>query len=241
MDPLRRLSLLFLIAGSLLVIGVDCSWSQSPLTAKEVSSEQRTNSPQQASGQDKPAKSLWQQMTSDPVAVLTLGIVALTLILAVSTAGLWIMAIRTARRQLRAYMAVDSARATQLGRGLVVTLEFVNSGQTPAYGVYVLSETGIHAKQALLPWGWWLRWSLQKTDKRVIGPAVRHHHTKIIEGTADEIAALRNGDQRGFIWGRLKYRDAFGQRRYLRFTYRTGLDEDDRWIMQPTKGGEKAN
>jgi hypothetical protein len=205
---------------------------------KQAAAEQGAQSTENGGGQVDPEEALWSPTSWGPITVFTFFVALFTLGLWVSTAGLWAVSASTSRRQLRAYLALDSAKVIEKNEALTVTLHFINAGQTPAYGFYAFSSTGVFCKDAKLP-------PIDPpdpgdADRSVVGPGRVVPYTKHITTSRVHLAAIKEGSQYGFIWGELRYRDAFNQNRFLTFAYRTGRDVRGNWILQP-KGSEKAN
>jgi hypothetical protein len=223
-------------------------------------------------------KSLWEKTTSDPVAVFTL-------VLAVSTVGLWgatiglylagerqlaharseaeaadfhrtaqyeqiaeqIEALRlsaaaaedsvtetrrlvwnseiTAKRQLRAYIHVSEAKFADFGfPNGVYMVNYTNTGQTPAYDVY--SSIAVHFGGFPL-----------SEDLVAVGSGTKgvitlgrdgdgHARIEAPRGlSGEEYGAVRDGKSAVFVFGKISYRDVFGDNWTTEFRYYVGGDQ----------------
>jgi hypothetical protein len=154
-------------------------------------------------------------------------IAAFTVLLALSTAMLWHAtralvrdAKDTAERQLRAYVGDYKADMKIVtfeagGFGVRAHLELRNFGQTPAYDFTIWSRTQVDEENAI-PFGQGLQEgvALQKT---VAFPDAGLHVNQIFAVTDEDLAAIRNGTKKVFLWGEAKYVDAFKRNRQFDF------------------------
>jgi hypothetical protein len=199
------------------------------------------------------ASRIAHQYAEDFIALFT-GILGIaTWFLWLSTRRLVRSAEKTAERQLRAYVGLDTG-AVMLDNQLINTMEiggFVqlkNYGLTPAYDFTS-----------------WMRFRIQPTDEpppyskvgtpdssSMLGPgasvAFNIEYRKILTADLQRIAHEKSTI---YCWGRADYRDAFGEPRHFIFrTSKTGkhgtLNFSDRepsqgWPLSPDKNGYEAN
>jgi hypothetical protein len=146
----------------------------------------------------------------------------------------------TARQQLRAYVFVDNisiwnvttpltwevassykptgAEITHSSRGPFITMQIRNTGQTPAHyvvnwGHIVVREFPLVGKLVLPPAPF-----VTKNSIPAGGISIK---TLSIEKllTADEVADLKSNKKAIFVFGYIKYRDAFGKRRRTEYRF----------------------
>ncbi len=153
-----------------------------------------------------------------------------TVVLTLVGLAQWGVASRTAQRQLRAYISVrvsgDFPPIWSPTDGISVTLDVHNAGETPAHGVINLLSVGHSTYPLNAP--------LPEPDEgpnpatASLGPKA----TLQIEGDrpgplSEEIAThLRNGTLRIYVFGEIRYRDAFRVRRYTRFCITLPVEMD---------------
>jgi hypothetical protein len=156
-----------------------------------------------------------------------IAIAVLTLVIALISLGLYLVAKDTARRQLRAYVFTDPDKSLAsfrfaVGEPLKAMLQIKNTGQTPAYDLVVLRGYAIEPRP--------IREDFDFTIKRVgvagqIVPAGATHYWPLsnISGDTDQpipaevFNAVRNGVCDLYIFGRIEYRDAFGKQCWTNF------------------------
>lgn len=152
------------------------------------------------------------------VALGTLALVGVTLILAIATFFLW-WATRalvkgaedTAQRQLRAYVFVAFADLRNVGVGgpMIGTVRIVNNGQTPAYKLVGWTRLGFDTKLGvgdLTPFNLGPRgaqFSYTVTGKLVL--------------TEADYAGIVQGKTPVYVYGEIRYEDAFGKKQFTRF------------------------
>jgi hypothetical protein len=166
-------------------------------------------------------KSFWEKTTSDPVAAFTLVLAISTIGLWVATLGLYIGGERHSERQLRAYIVAALQADVEnfnVDAHPTAVLGFVNAGQTPAYDVKVLTSTAV-AKFPLEhppePPG-----EMGAGDSvGVVGPKGTFHtrHRSDDPVTPSERQAVIKGSAAFYVYGEIFYRDAFGRQRHTRF------------------------
>jgi len=121
---------------------------------------------------------------------------------------------RTAKRQLRAYVFGNGSRFSLVTPSpggdmqIHVHYRFKNSGQTPAYNTSMWTKLDIFdagARQFSQHIG---------IGNFVIGPGANSEGRPL---TYPELADIRAEKKAIFIWGEIKYEDAFGKLRHFRF------------------------
>jgi hypothetical protein len=166
-------------------------------------------------------------------------IAAFTIILAFSTIFLWVAtrdlvsgSESTARRQLRAYVFVSGAAVTNIAEGDGIPEAQVvikNFGQTPAYNF--VNITGFAANVYPPPSS--IRLTVpdeeffQPIAKSDLGPTQAEISTtdwreKRRPLTQDERAALAEGKAIIYVYGEIRYVDAFGRQRWTKYRYMMG-------------------
>jgi len=151
----------------------------------------------------------------------------------------------TAERQLRAYIGVakGSFRLVNVnggGVGVLVHVQLVNSGKTPAYDFTTWINPPIAADSDASPFGEPL-------------PIENRTSTSIVfaDGEVDlqrawplaplDLDAVRAGTRKFFVSGGADYRDAFGVRRTLKFYDVSGDEVNGVWPLKPHKRGYVAD
>lgn len=163
-------------------------------------------------------ETFWEKSRCDPTAYFTLWLAGFTLVLAVSTIGLWIAtqsilreAADTSQKELRAYVGVESVTITDpLGAGIKIQIVFRNYGNTPASNVYANTECDLFSeakRKAFVV--------ETKPDKSYpINPTSAFNQQSFLTKlTHDQITALRRGEGELCIWGNMSYVDCFGGKR----------------------------
>ena len=183
----------------------------------ETSAEKRPNKPEE-----------WG--LSDKIAAVASIVAFLQFIALIAT--WWLMA-RTARRQLRAYVALfggEIAIVREGGSGLKIHVELRNSGQTPAYDFTTWIARPVVDVPGALPFGP-PRPIQDRTGASIVAPGASAHIHWTMAADAAMIADLQNGTKKLFIWGGCDYTDVFGHRRDFMFRDTNG-DE----VFQPIRG-----
>jgi hypothetical protein len=156
----------------------------------------------------------------------------------------------TAKRQLRAYVCLDTAEVAFDGGQPVAYVNFRNSGQTPAYEAHgwAAVEAGPHPLQAPLP----LPEKIAKA-KYTVGPEAKfgfpgRRKTQLFSEA--ELASFAKPENTLYVYGRVDYRDAFGDWWYTNFRLvaggKAGLrvvhkeDGSVRWVLGPDFEGNDA-
>jgi hypothetical protein len=151
---------------------------------------------------------------------------AATFLLFVATLGLWLATVRlvrgaekTAERQLRAYLGITQATASNFGAGQIfmVSITVKNSGQTPAYKVtqHYSIMGGAYPRKEPLPQ------VVVPGGPSTLGPGEVHileiSMHRPLPGSA--YSQITSGDAAIYIWGSIMYEDTFGSSRETRFSY----------------------
>tara|TARA_R110000868_G_scaffold399056_1_gene672616 strand:- start:450 stop:1265 length:816 start_codon:yes stop_codon:yes gene_type:complete len=182
-----------------------------------------------------PAERFISRTFEDPIA-------AFTLILTLSTIGLWLAtksAIRKAElsseRQLRAYPFITTA-IRMSGHHVALAFQFVitNSGQTPAYDVTISTYHDVDLLTAPP------RTKLTKEQNAsLIGPGQGMTHEIELDAplSREELDAIAEGHLGYFVQGEIFYRDAFDKERrtHFRLVYqRSGISRG--WLAYSDVG-----
>lgn len=152
-------------------------------------------------------------------------LIGVTFLLVIATGGLVYYARDTAIRQLRAYVFINSAIITDMDDpdGVRVTIEIKNSGLTPAYEVKSVAtmrifDFPVRAFPSSPP----VEKGRTKVDLPTGGTLGSQMSYRVI--TPDEKAKIRNGAQAIYLWGEVRYKDAFKIGRVSKFRYMSGGD-----------------
>jgi hypothetical protein len=154
-------------------------------------------------------------------------------------ATIWIT-IRNGRRQLRAYIGVTTRELPTLQLGYKQRGEIIltNYGQTPAFNVKYRGELKIISAKD--------RFALPKFRTDMIPVNPQQTIPTIYETgsvlTAAEEAAVRAGRSLIYLYGEIKYRDAFGRRRVTTYRFMYGgerLIREGAWVVCETGNREK--
>jgi hypothetical protein len=175
-----------------------------------------------------PKETFWERTLNDPVALYTFILAVFTVVLALSTIGLWYVTWRTfshaeksAERQLRAYLVVKTSFSEELAgepRGrILVTVTITNSGQTPAYDVGGWIDKAF--RNYIVPGALPTPTNQIMNGSSVLGPGVDRALQTIWDTplNSDESALVKARKKAIFFYGRTEYRDAFGHRHYTNF------------------------
>lgn len=145
------------------------------------------------------------------------GLFVVTLLLFIATWRLARTADMTAKRQLRAYVSLRSARIDVWngGQQLKITVIIKNSGTTPAYGFHTWIDAQISGTEAK-PYSDMPPADLDR-PRSILGPGDEVTLTKYIEILTPQYYSVQRGELKVYAWGRIDYRDAFGKRRHFIF------------------------
>ena len=169
-------------------------------------------------------KTFWERTTSDPIATFTLVLAISTIGLWVATLGLYIAGERHSERQLRAYITgPTSARISdfQTSQYPAVILTFKNSGQTPAQDVCVWTSSAVAVYPMENPPARPDGAAGEGSSVGTIGPHAEFHNQiqADIAVTAAERAEVIAGGAAFFVYGEISYRDSFGKSRTTTFCH----------------------
>ena len=117
----------------------------------------------------------------------------------------------TEQRQLRAYVFPTDGWSADVGTAQPAraSLNFKNSGQTPAYDLTVRE----HFAGTAYPLQKQLEASPTQETKAVLGPGATFHVTMTAKRavTADELVSINLGKSAFYLYGNVDFTDAFGQ------------------------------
>jgi hypothetical protein len=140
----------------------------------------------------------------------------------------------TERRQLRAYMVVDSASITRLEEGKTIEAEVImkNTGQTPAYKV--------SGYTAIMYDRFPLGRPFPTVDKNNLNTAivgsgglVRGKVPTLDVPTKETFAAFNTGTMAVYVMGKITYIDAFGDQRFLKYRLYMTKPAESGGLFQP--------
>jgi hypothetical protein len=156
-------------------------------------------------------------------------IISLTGLLAVATAGLWKAtrdlvrgSEKTAERQLRAYVTAEACNIRDAYSNTAVGVSVVihNFGQTPAYRIARSFDTKIVNATESSPPHLPMRPERDQQTEGSIGPgAIVLANAGLEPFTPEQRAGLGAGSMFLFVYGEIRYTDAFGKPRWTRFRY----------------------
>ena len=144
-----------------------------------------------------------------------------TMILAAFAIAQWYLSVRTARRQLRAYLSTSSARV-KFSKRLIINCEakLKNCGQTPAY--YLADRFEIFAESdpgptiASLP-----GLDTTKQYRGTLGPGEETALWCELDIDEPTRVAFEQGQTTIWFVGEVTYRDAFDNKQFVQFKYYT--------------------
>jgi hypothetical protein len=179
------------------------------------------NKPQQTQvadhTKDGGSKSAVTSDRADPnerIADYTFWLTWLTLGMAVATGGLWLVAVRTARRQLRAYVTLDEALIVQTPQqhNFEAHVILKNYGQTPAYrfGAWINLEIA-NSGQIIVELPAEIR------GRSIIGPNAHAHQRVDFEIAPPILVSILNRTITMIVYGIVEYRDTFKIERTLHY------------------------
>ncbi len=161
------------------------------------------------------------------------------------------LAEKNAKRQLRAYICLESAEVTLPNGQPLALVNFKNFGETPAYEVHgwIAVEAGPHPLQGSLP----IPTDKMVKPKTTVGPKSGFGYPgrrKTHLFTGAEIATISGKSAALYVYGRVEYRDAFGDYWYTNVRLmaggiaglRTSTSKDGsvRWVIGPDLEGNDA-
>jgi hypothetical protein len=175
---------------------------------------------------------------SDKIAAIAIIIGALQFLALVATVA---VTVRTSRRQLRAYIFNDHANLVDFDGIPVAQILLKNAGQTPARDVVAWNVVllGAFPLEVELT-----RPSQADVSRCNLGPGMTFHITTQLSRLSDSTkAAIREGRQALYVYGRADYADIFGKRRFLEWRLLFGADSarrpDGNLLVSPL--GNSAN
>jgi hypothetical protein len=154
----------------------------------------------------------------------------------------------TAQKQIRAYVgvvdgAIQLVNLTTEGQGISALLRLKNSGRSPAYQFTTWIAQPVIAEPNAEPFGEPLPLE-DRTSASVMFSEADVQVSRATPISNTDLAALRNGTKKLFIWGGADYTDAFGVRRTLRFHDVNGEElgqASGRWPVKPHRRGYQAD
>ncbi|MGO9120789.1 MAG: hypothetical protein ACLQPD_24665 [Desulfomonilaceae bacterium] len=208
----------------------------------------------------------WWEITQNPVEVFTGALAIFTIVLVAVSIYQVAVIRRTTRRQLRAYVFIDSVDIInaiappenaslpegtpdyQPTIGPIVRIVIKNSGQTPAYDMICWGHIYFSDYPLTSP--------LPYIDQKVVSPPIKSKLPVPAEGktfkdlvmplplTATQIGYLREATHAIYVYGNINYRDIFGKNRFSSFRYfanvMTGISHL-RGYMTGCEAGNEAN
>lgn len=173
-----------------------------------------------------------------------MGLTIATVVIAVFTGGvffftgfMWWTTRDTAKRQLRAYMGVSEEMHVPGGKigghGPVTFKPFMkNYGSTPAYDVWVESNTGIFKKSEIGPSFHYRTKRTPNPSKGTMSPGQSNYiDCKSEEDISDQdIKGINFSDNALFVYGTVHYHDAFTKPRKTNFCFEIKFRGDSREI-----------
>ena len=154
----------------------------------------------------------------------------------------------TGERQLRAYITIEDGAIflnSPAAGNVAVFIRFKNGGATPCYKVRSWHLFSRRATQNLP-----FNETSAFESEGVHGPNSFFSQTSNMPITADELQAVREARESFFVWGRVEYLGAFGERRYFSFkttmngtveAVKVGGDRGQGWGLKPIANGFDAD
>ena len=155
----------------------------------------------------------------------------------------------TSQRQLRAYVGVadGSIQLVNLtdvgGQGISAYVRIRNNGRTPAYEFTTWFAQPVVAEANTPPFGPPLPFE-ERTSSSILFSDSDAHISRATPITAEDLAAIRDGSKKVFVWGGVDYADAFGRKRTMRFHDVNGVElgaGSGRWQLMPHRKGYQAD
>ena len=156
----------------------------------------------------------------------------------------------TSRAVARAYVGMDSAyvRYTNLiegGRGFTVHVKLKNFGQTPAYHLTSWLKPPVIRPSDAEPFGPAVPVA-EREGRSMIGPRSEASLYWTIPVSNAQLAGIKRGRLKIFVWGGVDYSDAFGVDRHFIFRATNGSaalinNPGDQMALQPHKLGYSAD
>ncbi|MBC7435078.1 MAG: hypothetical protein H7332_03295 [Bdellovibrionales bacterium] len=162
------------------------------------------------------------KVVEDPISFFTLVLAFFTVRLWKSTHRLAVGAEDTAQRQLRAYVGIrphDKYPASTLEEMHTIGLKFhiFNEGSTIAYGVHHTACLGRYTEDQPFEVDF-----TETASKFVLHPRAKSDMTLRLDAPLNsiEIQQILEGVLKFYVWGEIRYTDAFGVARFTRFRMR---------------------
>jgi hypothetical protein len=220
---LTRIAILWIVFAALLGFAAGGSYVSALLIPTSVEQERNTNTETPRASRQTPEErhEANEQAIADYTKWLmffTAVMSIATVMLGIATAGLYIAGERHSERQLRAYI-VATVQVDISNFHLpnpIITLGFVNAGQTPAYNVRVFTSTAVAVfpleNRPATPTGG----PREGHSVGVVGPQGNFYMEvdSDIPVTPAERAAVVEGRCALFLYGEIFYLDAFGKERH---------------------------
>lgn len=143
----------------------------------------------------------------------------------------------TAERQLRAYLSINIARITQQNRSEFRTItEIKNFGQTPAYNVRVWSILG--AFDPSEPRNFIKAEAIETYS--MLGPGGNFDlKAALRDQSPEQVQHIIGGTRQVYLWGEIRYHDAFMTERGFSFRIVADLSTSEPWGFRPTPDGNE--
>jgi hypothetical protein len=209
-----------LLAVAVFAMGAVFSYSIQP-PHQQAQQKQAATEPNQ-SAVPVPAKK--EPDANDRIADYTLALVILTVVMAVATVGLWYIANATARRQLRAYVAVYGTKFEAKPGRFESHLEIKNTGQTPARNCRIINTARIMLHPPPPGYDFSILDSAGDPSESVLGAGQKIGSVAYFEKTEftkEEFneAMREDGWLRIYTYGTVRYSDVFGKRQRTNFCF----------------------
>jgi hypothetical protein len=205
----------------------------------------------------------WTGWSHDPVTVFTAIMAFFTFVIALAAVWQSAIARATARRQLRAYLFIESAGIMNVADPLVpvpegqqppqgairwrdsgpITLLTVkNSGQTPAFDVIHFGNIHFQAYPLTKPLPSFPAPD-QNMTKFMIGPGGISTKNLVMPNllTPEQVADLRASRAAIYVYGRIEYRDAFGRKRFTSYRMRHNALTGNVGVIGELTGSDQGN
>jgi hypothetical protein len=215
------LTVRWLLLSFALVIGSAQSQEPAPSSTKagEPKQTQSTQPAQEHRNQttekcceESPWKGIFEGMTGIATAILAIT----TIVIAVFTIYLYQIGKDTARKELRAYIALEQIYFIDPVNPLAPRIKVKNYGQTPAYAMEIW--TGIPPRpMGVLPEGFDYPYNTLNTDKPLVSAQMLHPEQSFERGAAFSRPFIPT--EQFHIYGRVTYRDIYNRWWATRFCY----------------------
>jgi hypothetical protein len=149
----------------------------------------------------------------------------------------------TAKRQLRAYMFFVSASITPDAGNpsyYIASIDIKNWGQTPAYNVY----SWINAAVIEYPLRSNLVMANPGDENSDVGPGAGFRMEQVIQPTLSDqdLLDIRSGRKQIYVWGTIRYTDAFDQPHHTDFRLRSDREVGPKsWQVRTINVGRNAD